>query len=530
MTIDELRERIKDEIVLHEGDVADYQWRQMGLTDEAGSLGLSPADFSRLVNQISLNVQPDFGRITDLRTRILSRLTQQKGQLTPADLNQIVQDAEPARLTRSFVVDVWVPALQKQIPVTNTGSAPPRPATVTPAAEPVSTSIETADTVRRKVMDVLSDYEGYIPAAAIRSLFRAISYNEADLSVTIWSYLQIHQYVPDREPQGITLRDKITSTDWRHPVGPPPPDPPKPPVSAPASAPIPPSVPVEPTPVSGPPPVVRSFTATPARVHKGESVTLDWEVENLLAVTIDDLGEGLSPKNRGWIKPAKTADYTLFDANNNPLSVVRVEVIQPDRSGLYGVLFALALLGLIYWFVRSNNGTPAPSQKPNRQTEQPTQTKTSKKKSRKQRETSEDVATDPLPNVPVKTTDKPVASAPAQTKVEKKTVETTRANPTPDEQVPDEPVAKPATPADARGGKYEEAFGDKPYDKVELGTDERGWRRARSRGRWGYINEADQWVIQPDYEAVTPFRGNTASVFLNGQLMTINREGQQIRK
>ena len=79
-------------------------------------------------------------------------------------------------------------------------------------------------------------------------------------------------------------------------------------------------------------------------------------------------------------------------------------------------------------------------------------------------------------------------------------------------------------------GKYEESFGDKPYDKVELGADERGWRRARSNGRWGYINEADQWVIRPEYEAVTPFRGNTAAVFLNGQLMTINREGEQIRK
>ena len=103
--------------------------------------------------------------------------------------------------------------------------------------------------------------------------------------------------------------------------------------------------------------------------------------------------------------------------------------------------------------------------------------------------------------------------------------------PAPVEQEPAESVAQqPATPADARAGKYEEAFGGKPYDKVELGTDERGWRRARSGGRWGYINEADEWVIRPEYEAVTPFRGNTAAVFLNGQLMTINREGEQIRK
>ena len=94
----------------------------------------------------------------------------------------------------------------------------------------------------------------------------------------------------------------------------------------------------------------------------------------------------------------------------------------------------------------------------------------------------------------------------------------------------DEPVTKPATPADARAGKYEEAFGDKPYDKVELGTDERGWRRARSNGRWGFISQNDEWVIPPEYEAVTPFRGNTAGAFLNGQLITINRSGEPVRK
>ena len=89
---------------------------------------------------------------------------------------------------------------------------------------------------------------------------------------------------------------------------------------------------------------------------------------------------------------------------------------------------------------------------------------------------------------------------------------------------------KPATPADARQGKYEESFGDKPYDKIELGADERGWRRARSNGRWGYVNEKDEWVIQPEFEAVTPFRGNTAAVFMNGQLMTINRSGEPVKK
>ncbi len=47
-------------------------------------------------------------------------------------------------------------------------------------------------------------------------------------------------------------------------------------------------------------------------------------------------------------------------------------------------------------------------------------------------------------------------------------------------------------PKITRIGRKEAARGNKPYDKVELVADERGWRRARSNGRWGYVNKADE--------------------------------------
>ena len=211
-----------------------------------------------------------------------------------------------------------------------------------------------------------------------------------------------------------------------------------------------------------------------------------------------------------------------------------MEVIPRDNSGLYGVLFALALLALIYWFIRNNNETPEPYRKPDRQTERSTRRKASNDRpKRKQRATdeTETIATDGPAARPGTTADPPVAvvpDKPLKTVVDAERSVVEKAPPA--GSVPDDPVARPSTPADARLGKYEEAFGTKPYDKVELGTDERGWRRARSNGRWGFINEADEWVVQPEYEAVTPFRGDKAAVFLNGQLMTINREGQQIKK
>ena len=478
MTETELIDRLREAIVLDGPDV----WRSNGFLQDAQGVGLPLEVALKRANEVSQEVSSNGILFQNIQTRIARLAQPSRSHLVEQDLGQIVNAARSLNLSPDFVRNRWVPAELARLKV---GSAPPEPKQ---SPVPVSTPAPVSQSDRFD--DLLEIEEPPRPSAPVESTVQ--------------------------------------------PTAPAPvPEPPKPPVFVPTPVPVPapPPVSVAPTPLVGPPPVVRSFTATPARVRKGESVTLDWEVENLLAVTIDDLGEGLSPKNRGWIKPSKTADYTLFDANENPLSTVRVEVILPDRSGLYGVMFALALLGLIYWFIKSNNATPTPDRKLDRQTERTTRRTASTNRRTRQPEPSEDVATDPAPNVAKKTVEVPVTSVPEKLgKPEKSANKPTPSQPDPVEEAPAESVAKPSTPADARAGKYEEAFGDKPYDKVELGTDERGWRRARSRGRWGYINEADEWVIQPEYEAVTPFRGNTAAVFMNGQLMTINREGQQVRK
>ena len=116
MRLEELRERIKNEVILREGDVADYQWRQMGLTDEASKLELSELDFGRLVNQVSLSVASDSSRITGVKDIILKLAGQRCNKLTEADIRQIVDKAELVNLTRSFVVDMWMPTLLQQIP------------------------------------------------------------------------------------------------------------------------------------------------------------------------------------------------------------------------------------------------------------------------------------------------------------------------------------------------------------------------------------------------------------------------------
>ncbi|WP_020599531.1 WG repeat-containing protein [Spirosoma panaciterrae] len=474
MTESELIDRLREAIVLDGPDV----WRTNGYLQDAQRAGLSLADAQKRATDISQDVANNSLLFQNIQARIARMAQPSRSQFYDQDLAQIVNAATSLKLSPDFVKNRWVPTVLKRL-------APPPDPTPKPTEQPVpSPPVTSAPPVVPNEFDRLINREPVV----------------------------IEPKVIDPEPIRSTLSAPVVNT----------PVPPAPVVVDPPVYQAP-SVPTEPA------PIVRAFTATPARIRQGQTVTLEWEVENLLAVTIDDLGEGLSPKNRGWVKPSKSTDYTLFDANDNPLSTVRVEVIPRDRSGIYGVLFALLLLALIYWFIKSSNSRPdepRPKSKTERSTssipnDRSTETRSYSDVSEPEKEATSTEATAP----PTESPEEQTVAANQETKADTRP----KAKPTDADMNPPEPESQPATPADARQGKYEESFGDKPFDKVELGADERGWRRARSHGRWGYINADDEWVIKPEYEAVTPFRGNTASVFLNGQLLTINRNGEQIR-
>ncbi|GAB3887282.1 WG repeat-containing protein [Spirosoma agri] len=520
MTLTELKERIKEEVVLHEGDLKEWQWRRNGLLTEAEQDGIASAEFMRLVNDVSYQVGGLFPRINALKATAESYARADKKQLLPLHVEEIVTEAERLTLSRPFVEKRWLPAILATIPDPPKSEpvATPVPVlapTQTMAAPVVPASLSRED-VRRKIAAKLDDYksERIIPSWVLRDLGQAINADEPVVTEEIFSYLVSNFFKAAREPQGNTLRERLVSTDWENVL--------YKATTEPAPVKTPEPYRPEPSRVPEPQPIVRSFTAQPARVRKGEPVTLSWDVENLLAVTIDDLGTGLSPQNRGWVKPTKTTEYTLFDVNNNPLSTVRVEVIRPDRSGIYGVLFALALLALIYWFIKNtNSGRTEPPEKP--QTEKTTKRSVSRpvravKKKRKkdvsptesfvEKPAEQSTKEEPLLTASSRKEDVPVSSKPA---------------PVVREQPETRSSSQTARP------QYSEPT-NKPYDKVDSRTDEQGWRMARKGKRWGYVNEFDEWVINPQFEATTPFRSNnTASVFLNGQLMTINRAGEQIR-
>ncbi|QJW90796.1 WG repeat-containing protein [Spirosoma taeanense] len=472
MTETELTDKLREAIVLDGPDV----WRSNGYLQEAQAAGLSLAAALKLANEVSQEISNNSILFENIQTRIARLALPSRSHLIEQDLNQIVNAAVSLKLSADFVRNRWVPAVMARLAKS---SAPQPP-------EPPVTTIPVTTTTHSGASDAFTELIEREPARP--------------------------------EPESRPAEPELVVAEPPKPVSPPVPEPVAP-VNKPTEPPAEPSKPAAPP---EPAPVVRKFTATPAKVRKGQGVTLEWNVDNLLAVTIDDLGEGLSPQNRGWVKPTKTTDYTLFDANNNPLSTVRVEVIPPDRSGVYGVLFALALLALIYWLIRNNSGERI-SPEPQRRTERTTYSTGSASRTGRQApvddQETEAASTQTLPGDESSTT----------VVEETKPVEEPAQPPVADNPPASEPETVPTTPADARAGKYEEAFGGKPYDKIELGTDERGWRRARSNGRWGFIDENDEWVIQPEFEAVTPFRGNTAGAFLNGQLITINRNGERIK-
>lgn len=362
-------------------------WRTNGYLDNAQRMGWKLVPALKRAGEVSAEMIDQRAWLRAIQTHI-SRLAQLPGPPTEQDLESIVRAAAALKLSADFVRNRWVPTELARL----------RKRASSNGVNGFGTSdsfAEMADSVIHQPAAVASAFS---PASAVlmtasEPVATAVS-TAPDL---------------DRQPDvsDVTVPTEVESAS-----------------------------------------VVRSFTAIPNRIRRGESAALAWVVTNLPTVTVDDLGAGLPPQHQGWVKPATTTDYTLFGPDKKPLSTVRVEVIPRDRSVLYGVVGALLLIIGFLWY--NNTGKP-------------------------------------------------------------KTIRRT-------EQIP----AQSRRPARTGAGTV--------YDTVEGDPDERGWRRARSNGRWGYINQDDQWVIQPEYDVVTQFRNGSAVVFRKGRLITIDRDGKPVRK
>lgn len=248
MSLDELKERIKEEVVLREGDLFEWQWRQLGLMAQAEESGVSAGEFLAMVNEVSRAVNPYFGRISDLKIKVteLARIGRKK--LTDVQINQVVTEATRLQLLPGFVRERWIPAILAAVPepveppAAEPTPAPPVPAPLTePAAVlptpavsaestvspvrvntpppiPTPTASIDRDAVTRKVYQFLDDYEAdqHIPARVLKPLFLATNFDETVLADAVLTYLSARFYAAETLTQGETLKDKLLSTDWRH--------------------------------------------------------------------------------------------------------------------------------------------------------------------------------------------------------------------------------------------------------------------------------------------------------------------------
>lgn len=243
MSLDELNERIKEEVVLREGDLFEWQWRQMGLVAEAEALGVPAGDFLGLVNNVSRAINPYFGRISDLKIKVADLARLQRKKLTDPQMGQIVADAERLQLPPDFVKSRWIPAILATIPepvespnppvtvapvVLPTPEPIPAPiaATVpvspvspaTPPPVPISVNGVDRDAVMRKVHQFLDEYvsDKHIPIRVLKPLFLATNFDETVLAEAVLGYLSANFYAAETSVQGETLKANLLSTDWRH--------------------------------------------------------------------------------------------------------------------------------------------------------------------------------------------------------------------------------------------------------------------------------------------------------------------------
>ena len=474
-----LQERIKEEIVLRRGQVKERQWRQTGLPDEAVREGIAADEFRRLVNEVSRQI--NFEKVADLRRRLEDALhAPPMYQLHQTQEDDFVAEGERLGLSTSFVGDRWIPQLiadlKKEeessevapfpadsspaptvtagVPERRTGPSDhpkPEPPAIEPSNSPSPQPAPTAPTeppLRERVKTILDEYQGHISARDLRLLFRAMHTDERVLAEEILAYMSANFYASETEPQGATLPEKLLSTDWRHLAWWD-----KPTVSEPVPAPEPAPAYVAPAPdrTAGPPAptYVPPVTPTP---------------------------------------PASS-----------------VPAPKSSNAGLWGAVFAVAVLLVLYLLIKPNQKKSASTQdeeQPER-TEQPNDTRPAKRS---------------------RTADKP--------KQDESVVDESQTNRAEENVASDEPPrkSKPVTkPTEESSTVEETAKPARRYDRLLETTGQFGEQPAKLGRKWGLWRSND-WMVYPIYDDITTFRDGRATVVRHGRTYDIDEKGNPIEE
>lgn len=71
MTLEEIRERVKNKLIIHDGNIADWQWHNTELPKNALSIGI--VDFLKLVDETAVKLNTNISKIVQLETEIYNK-------------------------------------------------------------------------------------------------------------------------------------------------------------------------------------------------------------------------------------------------------------------------------------------------------------------------------------------------------------------------------------------------------------------------------------------------------------------------
>lgn len=458
-----LHERIKEEMVLRRGQVKERQWRQTGLPDEAAREGIAPEEFRRMVNEVGRQI--NFEKLADLRRRMEDALNAPPlFELHQTQQDDFVAEAERMGLTPTFVRERWLPGIIADLKKT-TPPAPPVAPETPPSTPPVQAAqVPPAQAETSPVVAPIPPRVTPEPPSATPPLRERVK--------TILDEYQGHISARD-----LRLLFRAMHTDER--------------VLAEE--------------------ILAYFSANfYASETEPTGSTL---AEKLLSTDWRHLSfwdKPVQPGSTPVMEPVTASAPPTPEPAPAPAYVPPVPPSpQPERSnaGLWGAVFAVAVLLILYLLVKPSQKKPQRNDSPTNRTEKTTDTRS---RSRSERapdpeptrrkeptptnaESDETVATDDRSEESTRTSE-PTAT-PAQTE-EKPTVD---------------PTTKPA----------------KKYDRLLDAVGQFGEQPARLGRRWG-LWRGNDWMIYPIYDDITTFKDGRATVVRNGKTYDIDENGNPI--
>ncbi|WP_138478001.1 hypothetical protein [Dyadobacter bucti] len=114
MTFEELRERIKEKVILEKGEIGHYQWEQWNIRSAASEIGILDSQFFILVREVTNTVS--FRVIEEVEEAIVLHAPQWKKQISTKDEEKIAAKAAKLAVSRAFLVDHWIPKVLQGLP------------------------------------------------------------------------------------------------------------------------------------------------------------------------------------------------------------------------------------------------------------------------------------------------------------------------------------------------------------------------------------------------------------------------------